>query len=217
MAGYIADPKSAARLVKTAAEAVHHAHQRGILHRDLKPANILLDEHGEPYVTDFGLAKQIQGGSELTYSGAIMGTPAYMAPEQASGRRGAVTISSDVYGLGAILYALLTGLAPFGGDSVDETLEQVRSASPSLPSKINPSTPRDLEVICLKCLEKEPARRYASAQALGDDLDRYLAGEPILARPVPWYERVVKWARRRPAIAALLGLVMLVTALVLEA
>jgi eukaryotic-like serine/threonine-protein kinase len=210
---YTADPKSAARFLKQAAEAVHHAHQRGILHRDLKPANILIDERGEPYVTDFGLAKRVAGDSELTYSGAIMGTPAYMAPEQASGRRGAVTTSSDVYGLGAILYALLTGRAPFTGDSVDETLEQVRSASPSLPSKINPSTPRDLEVICLKCLEKEPSRRYASAQALGDDLDRYLAGEPILARPVRRYERVVKWARRRPTIAALMGLVTLVTAL----
>ncbi len=192
---------------------MHHAHQRGILHRDLKPANILLDEHGEPYVTDFGLAKRVQGDSELTHSGAIMGTPAYMAPEQASGRRGAVTTASDVYGLGAILYALLTGRAPFGGDSVDETLEQVRSAPPSPPAKINPRTPRDLEVICLKCLEKEPARRYASAQALADDLGRYLAGEPILARPVPRYERVVKWARRRPTIAALLGMVTLVTAL----
>ena len=137
LGGYTADPKSAARLLKQAAEAVHHAHQRGILHRDLKPANILIDERGEPYVTDFGLAKRVEGDSELSVSGAIMGTPAYMAPEQASGRRGAVTTSSDVYGLGAILYALLTGRAPFGGESVDEILEQVRSASPVTPTKIS--------------------------------------------------------------------------------
>ena len=164
---YATDPKSAATLLKKAAEAVHHAHQRGILHRDLKPANILLDEHGNPVVTDFGLAKRVVGDSELTYSGAIVGTPAYMAPEQASGRRGSVTTSSDVYGLGAILYALLTGRAPFGGASIDETLEQVRTAAPAPPSRINPRTPRDLEVICLKCLEKDPSRRYASACRAG--------------------------------------------------
>ncbi len=210
---YTTDPKSAARLLQKAAEAVHHAHQRGILHRDLKPANILLDDHGEPYVTDFGLAKRVEGDSELTHSGAIMGTPAYMAAEQASGRRGAVTTSSDVYGLGAILYALMTARAPFVGDSIDEILEHVRSASPSRPSKTNPRAPRDLEVICLKCLEKEPARRYASAEAFAEDLGRYLAGEAILARPVTAFERAVKWARRKPVIAALLGLVAFVSAL----
>ena len=152
---------------------MHHAHQRGILHRDLKPANILLDERGEPFVTDFGLAKRVEGDSELTLSGAIMGTPAYMAPEQASGQRGAVTTATDVYGLGAVLYALLTGHAPFGGDSIESRrssrcAERARSRQRSN----NPRVPRDLEVICLKCLEKDPARRYASAQALADDLRR---------------------------------------------
>ena len=204
---YATDPKSAASLLKKAAEAVHHAHQRGILHRDLKPANILLDEHGDPVVTDFGLAKRVAGDSELTQSGAIMGTPAYMAPEQASGRRGAVTTSSDVYGLGAILYALLTGRAPFGGDSIAETLEQVRQSAPAPPSRINPRTPRDLEVICLKCLEKEPQRRYESATSLANDLRRFQAGEPILARPVGGVERTWRWCRRNPSLAGSLGAV----------
>ena len=212
-AAYIANPKSAAKLLKQAAEAVHHAHQRGILHRDLKPANILLDEHGEPFVTDFGLAKRFVGDSELTQTGVIVGTPAYMAPEQASGRRGVVTTSSDVYSLGAILYALLTGRAPFGGDSIDETLQHVRESPPTPPSKINPRVPRDMEVICLKCLDKDPRLRYASAQVLADDLGRYLASEPIMARPVTRFRRVVKWARRNPAVATLLGVVVLVTAL----
>jgi eukaryotic-like serine/threonine-protein kinase len=205
LADYVVNPKAAARLAKKAAEAVHHAHQRGILHRDLKPANILLDEHREPYVTDFGLAKRVEGDSELTHSGAILGTPAYMAPEQASGRRGSVTTASDVYGLGAVLYALLTGRAPFAGESVGGTLEQVRESTPPAPSLMNRRAPRDLEVICLKCLEKEPSRRYASAQALSDDLGRYIAGEPIAARPTGMLERGWLWCRRNPWLAAATG------------
>jgi WD40 repeat protein len=200
---YRDDPRAAARLVAEAAEAVHHAHLRGILHRDLKPANILVDELGHPHVTDFGLAKKVEGESELTQSGAILGTPAYMAPEQASGRRGAVTMASDVYGLGAILYALLTGRAPFGGDGVMETLDAVRTHPPEPPTRLNPRLSRDLEVICLKCLEKDPQRRYTSARALAEDLRRYLAGEPITARPVGRMQRAWMWSRRNPGIAAL--------------
>ncbi len=205
LAGYDADPKASARLVKTAAEAVHHAHQRGILHRDLKPSNILLDERGEPYVSDYGLAKRVEGDSELTASGAIVGTPSYMAPEQASGRRGAVTTATDIYGLGAVLYSLLTGRAPFQGESLADVLGQVRERAPEPPSRGNPRTPRDLEIICLKCLEKEPWRRYGSAHALAEDLGRYVAGEPITARPAGAIERLWLWSRRNPRLAAALG------------
>jgi serine/threonine-protein kinase len=203
LADYVANPKAAARLLEQAAEAVHHAHQRGILHRDLKPANILVDVHGDPFVTDFGLAKRVEGDSELTHSGAIMGTPAYMAPEQASGRRGAVTTASDVYGLGAVLYALLTGRAPFVGESVMETIDQVRDRAPEPPSRHNGRVSRELEVICLKCLEKVPGRRYSSAQALADDLRHYLAGEPITAQPVGAAMRAWMWCERNPTLAGL--------------
>ena len=180
---YLATPRRAAELMAMTAGAIHHAHQRGILHRDLKPANILVDAEGQPHVTDFGLAKRVEGDSELTQSGAILGTPAYMAPEQASGKRGAVTASTDVYGLGAVLYVLLTGNAPFSGDSVIDTLEQVRERPPEPPTKRNPGVPRDLEVICLKCLEKDPADRYPTAGVLVDDLRRWAAGEPVSVRP----------------------------------
>jgi WD40 repeat protein len=202
---YTADAKATARLVATAAEAVHHAHQRGILHRDLKPANILLDDRGQPHVTDFGLAKRVEGDSELTQSGAILGTPAYMSPEQAWGRRGAVTTASDVYGLGAVLYALLAGRAPFAGDTAVDTIQRVRERAPEPLSRLNPGTPRDLEVICMKCLEKDPARRFSSAQALADDLRRYLAGEPITARRTGTRERVWLWCKRNPWLAGAVG------------
>jgi WD40 repeat protein/serine/threonine protein kinase len=202
---YRDNPKATARLVETIARAIHHAHQRGILHRDLKPANILIDEQGQPHVTDFGLAKRVDGESELTHSGTILGTPAFMAPEQASGRKGEVTTSSDVYGVGAILYSLMAGRAPFRGNSLMETLELVRDRAPELPAAINPNVSRDLQVICLKCLAKEPSRRYASAQALADDLRRYQANEPIDARPVAAWERAWLWCKRNPGLAAAVG------------
>jgi WD40 repeat protein len=202
---YAADPRKAAHLVSEVARAVHHAHQRGILHRDLKPSNILLDGEGHPHVTDFGLAKRLEGNSSLSLSGSIVGTPQYMSPEQASGSKRAITTATDVYGLGALLYAALTGQPPFQSDSVLETLEQVRGRAPESPSKVNPRVPRDLEHICLRCLEKDPHRRYTSAEALAEDLRRFLAGEPIQARPAGRLERAVLWARRRPTAAALLA------------
>jgi serine/threonine-protein kinase len=197
------DPRAATQTVAEVVEAVSHAHERGILHRDLKPANILLDGLGHAHVTDFGLAKRIDEDAGLTVSGAIMGTPSFMAPEQAAGRSSMVTTASDVYGLGAILYAVLTGRAPFTGGSVMNTLDMVRNSPPQPPTRLNEKLPRDLEVICLKCLEKDPRHRYASAQALADDLHRWLRGEPIAARPVGPVVRLRMWARRKPALAGL--------------
>jgi serine/threonine-protein kinase len=184
LAAYRENPRAAAALLADVAEAVHHAYMRGILHRDLKPANILVDHQGHPHVTDFGLARKVGGDSEMTASGAILGTPSYMAPEQASGRRRLITIGTDVYGLGSILYALLCGQAPFSGDSVVETLTMVREQPPVSLRKLNARVPRDLEVIALKCLEKDPRRRYSSAQAVADDLKAWLESRPIAARPI---------------------------------
>ncbi len=203
LADYTNDFGGAARLVAVAAEAVHHAHQRGILHRDLKPANILVDEQGEPHVTDFGLAKRIDAEADLTHSGTLMGTPSYMAPEQASQSRGGLSTATDVYGLGTIFYALLTGRAPFAGTTLVQTLDLVRTQPPESPTKVNRKVPRDLEIICMKCLEKEPQRRYPSALVLAEDLNRWRAGEPIVARPVGPVVRAGMWCRRNPVLTAL--------------
>jgi tetratricopeptide (TPR) repeat protein len=228
-------PKEAARLVETLADAIHYAHQQGVIHRDLKPANVLLagnpesgvesrDTTGDtlnlrlstshsllpfPKITDFGLAK-FSTGTNLTQTGDVLGTPSYMAPEQTVGKSGVITAAVDVYGLGAILYEALTGRPPFHAETAIATLAQVRQDDPISPRRLQPTVPRDLETICLKCLQKEPGRRYATAEDLADDLRRFQAGKTVRARPVGKGERVVRWCRRKPGVAALLAALVLV-------
>ncbi|HRI14272.1 MAG TPA: protein kinase [Verrucomicrobiota bacterium] len=202
--GRLSNPEAATLLV-TIARAVHYAHQRGVLHRDLKPGNVLIDSRAGAMLTDFGLAKLVEQESTVTQTQELLGTPAYMSPEQASGRTRLLTTAADVYGLGAILYELLTGEPPFRGASSLETVRQVLEHEPKPPTMVNPKVDRDLEVICLKCLEKEPERRYGSAEALADDLDRWLRCEPIRARASGTWERTGKWIRRNPRRATLLA------------
>jgi serine/threonine protein kinase/WD40 repeat protein len=208
MAEFRKEAKKAVRMLVKVCRAVDFAHRRGTLHRDLKPGNILLDDDGTPYVTDFGLAKKVESDSNLTQSGAIVGTPNYMAPEQARAEKGLST-GVDVYALGAILYELLTGKPPFRGATVLETILQVLEKDAADPRSIDPRADRDLSLIALKCLEKETGKRYESAAALADDLERWLNCEPIQARPPGSFESIHKWVRRKPAIAALASIIIL--------
>jgi WD40 repeat protein len=193
---------AAAELLAIVARAVHHAHEQGIVHRDLKPGNILLDEHGQPHVGDFGLAKRLDDDTSLSTTGMVVGTASYMAPEQARAETELLSPATDVYSLGSILYEMLTGRPPFKGETALAVLDQVVNRDPDPPRKLNPEVPPDLETICLKCLDKRPARRYGTAAALAQDLDNWREGKPIAARPVRRAERLWLWCRRKPALAA---------------
>ena len=201
-----------ARYASIVAEAIHYAHGQGVLHRDLKPSNILIDENDHPRITDFGLAKRARGDFGLTVTGQLLGSPNFMPPEQTSAKSGKVGPASDVYGLGAIVYHLLTGRPPFQAETIEAVLRQLHEADPVAPRLLNPSIPRDLETICLKCLEKDPAKRYPNARELADELDRFLRDEPIRAHPINAPEKILRWCRRKPVVASLIILVFVVGA-----
>jgi serine/threonine protein kinase len=205
LAGAPLQAASSAQLVESLARAVHYAHQHGILHRDLKPANVLLTAEGLPKIADFGLAKLTAADAGQTQSGTVLGTPSYIAPEQARGQIKDLGSAVDIYSLGAILYETLTGRPPFRAETPLETMRQVQAEEPVSVIRLQPKAPRDLNTICMKCLQKEPHKRYSSAEALADDLRRFRAGEPIQAQPVRVLERSVKWAKRRPTLAALVA------------
>jgi len=197
--------RHAAELIAKVARTVHYAHEHGILHRDIKPGNILLDDKGEPHLTDFGLARLVETESTITRTLELLGTPSYMAPEQAAGNNTQPTSATDVYGLGAVLYRLLTGHPPFVGGTTYETIKLLLDTEPRQPRLWNPKIDRDLSTICLKCLDKDPQRRYASALALAEDLERWLKHEPIQARRIGAFTRGRKWVRRNPTNALLAG------------
>src|SRR5437762_7173243 len=197
--------RHAAELIAKVARTVHYAHEHRILHRDIKPGNILLDAKGGPHLTDFGLARLVESESSVTQTLDVLGTPSYMAPEQAMGNNAAVSSATDVYGLGAVLYQLLTGQPPFAGGATYETIKLLLDTEPRQPRLLNPKIDRDLSTICFKCLEKDPKRRYPSALALAEDLERWLRHEPIQARRTGIFTRGRKWVRRKPAVAALIA------------
>ncbi len=207
----IDDTTRAARIVQQVAQAVDYAHAHGIVHRDLKPANVLMDEDGFPRITDFGLAKRIGAAAELTRTGQILGTPGYMAPEQAAGESNVIGAAADIYALGGLLYFVLTGRPPFQAANVIDTLVQSLESEPTMPRVLNPVIPKSLEQICMRCLERNPEDRYASAGEVARDLDRFLQGQPVQARPPTYLERVRRFARRAPALTVhLVALLMLV-------
>src|SRR6266581_4871874 len=206
--------RQAVELITKVARTVHYAHEHHILHRDIKPGNILLDQQGEPHLTDFGLARLVETESTVTRTMEVLGTPSYMAPEQAAGNNAVVTSPTDIYGLGAVLYQLLTAHAPFAGGTTYETIRLVLDTEPRQPRLLNPKIDRDLNTICLKCLEKDPKCRYASALALAEDLERWLKHEPIRARRTGLVTRGRKWVRRNPSIAVLVASLVALAAVV---